>query len=224
PMSCLGGHLKRLGKHSAIYGLGGLVSRILAVLLLPLYTRYLSPSDYGKVETLIALTTVLGILLRLGITSAFFRFYFDSADEGHRRLVLRTSFWFTMGMATLGLVLGVAFSSWISEWLFGSTGSADLVAASFVGLWAGMNWDQMTSLFRVEERSVAFVTATVATIPVPVGATLLLVVALEKGPLGVIIGNFIGTLAVYFVLLGYRRDQLGLQFDRRLLRGLERRG
>jgi O-antigen/teichoic acid export membrane protein len=223
-MAALGTQLRRLGKHSAIYGLGGLVSRILAVLLLPLYTRYLSPSDYGKVETLIALTTVLGILLRMGITSAFFRFYFDSADEGHRLLVLRTSFWFTMGMATLGLVLGVAFSSWISEWLFGSTGSADLVAASFVGLWAGMNWDQMTSLFRVEERSVAFVTATVANILVTVGATLLLVVALEKGPLGVIIGNFIGTLAVYFVLLGYRRDQLGLQFDRRLLREMNRFG
>ena len=72
--------LKRLGKHSAIYGLGGLVSRILAVLLLPLYTRYLSPSDYGKVETLIALTTVIGIVLRMGISSAFFRFYFDSPE------------------------------------------------------------------------------------------------------------------------------------------------
>src|SRR5205823_8550058 len=49
-VSGLGTQLKRLGKHSVIYGLGGLVSRILAVLLLPLYTRYLSPSDYGKVE------------------------------------------------------------------------------------------------------------------------------------------------------------------------------
>ena len=80
----LGTELKRLGKHSAIYGLGGLVSRILAVLLLPLYTRYLSPSDYGKVETLIALTTVVGIVLRFGIHSAFFRFYFDSDDPSAR--------------------------------------------------------------------------------------------------------------------------------------------
>ena len=62
----LGSQLKRLGKHSAIYGLGGLVSRILAVLLLPLYTRYLSPADYGKVETLIALTTVVGIVAAHG--------------------------------------------------------------------------------------------------------------------------------------------------------------
>jgi O-antigen/teichoic acid export membrane protein len=216
--------LKRLGKHSAIYGLGGLVSRFLAVLLLPLYTRYLSPSDYGKVETLIALTTVVGILLAMGITSAFFRFYFDSPDAEHRRLVVRTSFWFTMGMATLGLVLGLALSSQIADVLFGSTEPADLVAASFVGLWAGMNWAQITSLFRVEERSVAYVVATVANILITVGATLVLVVALDKGPLGVIVGNFVGTLSVYFVLLAYRRDQLGLQFDRRLLREMNRFG
>lgn len=220
----LGTELKRLGKHSAVYGLGGLVSRILAVLLLPLYTRYLSPSDYGKVETLIALTTVTGIALRMGITSAFFRFYFDSPEPAERRLVLRTSFWFTMGMATLGLVAGLALSGEVSRLLFGSAADRELVAAAFVGLWAGMNYEQLTSLFRVEERSTAFVSASLANVLATIGATLLLVVVLEQGPIGVIVGNFTGTLLVYAALLGYRREQLGLQFDRRLLREMNRFG
>jgi O-antigen/teichoic acid export membrane protein len=223
-MTSLGGQLKRLGKHSVIYGLGGLVSRILAVILLPLYTRYLSPSDYGKVETLIALTTVVGIALSAGIGSAFFRFYFDSPEPAARRRVLRTSFWFIMGMATLGLVVGVALSSEISQVLFGTSEDADLVAAAFVGLWAGMNWTQLTNLFRVEERSAAFVSASIANILVTVGATLILVVALDKGPIGVIVGNFTGTLVVYAVLVMYRREQLGLEFDRGLLRAMNKFG
>jgi len=128
----LSGQLKRLGKHSAIYGLGGLVSRILAVLLLPLYTHYLSTSDYGQIETLIALVTVLTIVLQFGIGSAFFRFYFDADDHDGRRLVLRTSFWFTMTMATLGLVLVVALAVPISEWLFDDAGAANLVRAQRV--------------------------------------------------------------------------------------------
>jgi O-antigen/teichoic acid export membrane protein len=220
----LGTQLKRLGKHSVIYGLGGLVSRILAVLLLPLYTRYLSPSDYGKVETLIALTMVVGLLLRMGITSALFRFYFDSKETADRRLVLCTSFWFTMGMATGGLLLGLVLSPQISTVLFGSSGSADLVAVAFVGLWAAMNYEQLTALFRLEERSVAFVCASVANILLTVGATLVLVVGLDAGPIGVIVGNFTGTLLVYAALVGYRREQLGLQFDRRLLREMNRFG
>ena len=220
----LSGQLKRLGKHSAIYGLGGLVSRILAVLLLPLYTRYLSTSDYGQIETLIALVTVLTIVLQFGISSAFFRFYFDADDAAGRRLVLRTSFWFTMTMATLGLVVLVALATPISEGLFGDAGAANLVRASAVALWAQLNYMQLTNLFRVEERSVAFVLASLSNILLTVGATLLLVVVLNRGPLGVIVGNFTGTLAVYLVLLGYRREQLGLELSWPLLRRMNHFG
>jgi O-antigen/teichoic acid export membrane protein len=220
----LGSELKRLGKHSAIYGLGGLVSRILAVLLLPLYTHYLTRSDYGKVETLIALTTVVGIVLRMGIHSAFFRFYFDSPEPAHRQLVLRTSFWFTMATSTAGLLAGLALAGPIADLLFGSADDSELVMAAFVGLWAGMNYEQLTSLFRVEERSVAFVSASLANVLLTIGATLLLVVVLDKGPIGVIVGNFTGTLLVYAALVGYRREQLGLQFDRGLLREMNRFG
>jgi len=220
----LSGELKRLGKHSAIYGLGGLVSRILAVLLLPLYTHYLSTSDYGQIETLVALVTVLTIVLQFGISSAFFRFYFDSDDPAGRRLVLRTSFWFTMTMATLGLVVVTVLAPQISTWLFGNSGDANLVRASAVSLWAQLNYLQLTNLFRVEERSVAFVLASLSNILLTVGATLLLVVVLDKGPLGVIVGNFMGTLIVYLALLGYRREQLGLQMSWPLLRRMNHFG
>jgi O-antigen/teichoic acid export membrane protein/glycosyltransferase involved in cell wall biosynthesis len=216
--------LRRLGRHSVIYGIGGLVSRVIAVLLLPVYTRYLTPADYGKIETLLALTTVMGLILRAGITSAFFRFYFDVEDEDGRLRVLRTSFWFTMGGGTLGLLLLLAFAEPVSTLLFGSAGAANLVRAAGVALWATVNYEQMTALFRVEERSVAFVCASLANVFLTIGLTLLLVVALEKGAIGVIVGNFSGTLIVYLALLGYRREQLGLQFDRGLLREMNRFG
>jgi len=220
----LGFQLRRLGRHSAIYGIGGLVSRVIAVILLPLYTRYLTPSDYGKIETLLALTTVMGLILRAGITSAFFRFYFDVDDDAGRLRVLRTSFWFTMGGGTLGLALLLVFAGPVSSLLFGTAGAANLVRAAGVALWATVNYEQMTSLFRVEERSIAFVCASLANVFITIGLTLLLVVRLEEGALGVIVGNFSGTLIVYLALLGYRREQLGLQFDRKLLREMNHFG
>jgi O-antigen/teichoic acid export membrane protein len=210
--------IKRLGKHSAIYGFGGLIQRVVAVLLLPVYTRYLSPSDYGAIEALVALSAVIFALLRAGIQSSFFRFYFDAEDERRRQTVVRTSFWFTMGTATAALVAGVVFAGPIAHALYGSTEHVDLVRAAFVGLWASMNYDQLTALFRVEERSVSFAAASLANVLLTVGATILLVVVFDKGPLGVLVGNFSGTLAVYAVLLAYRRPQLGLEFDRAVFR------
>ena len=214
----------RLAKHSAIYGLGGIVSRILAVLLLPLYTAYLTTADYGKIETLVAGTAVLTIVLRAGISSAFFRFYFDSPEPEARRRVLRTSFWFTMTSATAGLLAGLALAGPVAAALFGDADDANLVRAAFVGLWAQMNYEQLTALFRVEERSTAFVVASLANILITVAATVLLVVAFDQGAIGVLVGNFTGTLAVYVALLGYRREQLGLQLDRPLLREMNRFG
>jgi O-antigen/teichoic acid export membrane protein len=216
--------VKRLAKHSAIYGLGGLVSRLLAVLLLPLYTSYLTPKDYGRVETLVALTAILVTLLRAGISNAFFRFYFDSSETAARLRVLRTSFWFTMTTATLGLVAGWIFAPWIADLLNLGPNQDGLVRAAFVGLWAQLNYEQLTALFRVEERSTAFVAASLANVLLTIATTILLVVVFDEGALGVIVGNFTGTLIVYLALLGYRREQLGLEFDRELLRRMNRFG
>ena len=223
-MTGLGSDIARLARHSAIYGLGGLVSRFVALLLLPLYTRYLTPADYGAVETLVALAAILATVLRMGIASAFFRFYFDSVDTAHRLRVVRTSFWFTMAMATIGLVVGVILAEPISEWLFDTGDHTTLVRAAFVLLWAQMNYEQMTSLFRVEERAVAFTAATLVNLAVTVAATVVFVVVFDWGATGVVAGNFTGTLLVYAALLVYRHEQLGLTLDRPLLRQMNRFG
>ena len=192
----LGAQLKRLGKHSAIYGLGGLVSRILAVLLLPLYTRYLSPSDYGKIETLVALDDRArdraprsGSRARSSASTSTRRTTARARSSSGRRSGSR---WDGDARASS---LGFALASPIARRLFELGDDQRLVRAAFVGLWAQMNYEQLTSLFRVEERSVAFVSASLANVLLTVGATLLLVVGLDKGPIGVIVGNFTGTLA-----------------------------
>ena len=214
----LAGQIGKLVRHSAIYGVGGLVQRLLAVLLLPLYLHYLSTSDYGKIETLVALTTILFTLLRAAIQNSFFRFYFDSEDDDYRRRIVRTSFWATMTAATVALAAGLVLAEPISRALFSTGGNANLVRAAFVGLWASMNYDQLTALFRVEERSVSFTIASLTNVFLTIGLTVLLVVFLHKGPIGVIVGNFSGTLAVWSALAAYRRYQLGFEFDRSLFR------
>src|SRR5918996_5305874 len=103
----LADQIQRLVKHSAIYGVGGFVQRALAVLLLPLYLHYLSTSDYGTIETLVALNLIIFTLLRAAIQNSFFRFYFDSDDTAYRARIVRTAFWSTMTAATAALVAGL---------------------------------------------------------------------------------------------------------------------
>jgi O-antigen/teichoic acid export membrane protein len=211
-------------RHSAIYGLGSIVARIIGVLLLPLYTRYLSPSDYGLIETLVALSAVLTAVVAQGMKSAFFRFYFDSAEPERRLLVIRTAFWYVLAASTSVSVLGIVLAPQVSWVLFGTHDHGNLVIAAFIGLWSALNYEQLTSLFRVEQRSSAYVVATLANVGITIAATVVLVVVFHKGPIGVLVGNFTGTLIVYGALLLYSRHALGLQFDRKLYRAMNRFG
>jgi O-antigen/teichoic acid export membrane protein len=215
--------MRRLARHSAVYGIGGLVSRVLATLLLPLYTHYLPPDAYGRVEIVTAATAVLAIVLQMGIASAFFRFYFDAGDEAGKLTVVRTSFWFTMTMATVGLVLAVVFAGPIAHWI-GLGNDTWLVRAGAVGLWAQTNYQQLTNLFRAEERSTAFAIASVANVLVTVVAMVVFVAVFHWGAIGLVVGNFTGTLVVYLALVAYRTEQLGLELDRDLLRRMQHFG
>ncbi|HJU35902.1 MAG TPA: oligosaccharide flippase family protein [Gaiellaceae bacterium] len=224
--------LLELSRHSAIYGIGGLMSRFLAVLMLPLYTTYVHAKDYGRIELLMATMAVAVVLIRGGANFGFIRFYFLDTEADYRRRLVRTVFWAQMTYSTLALALCVVFASPIAGLLgvryaphAGLQGSGtNLVIATAILLWANVNYAQMTNLFRAEKRSVAFALATVANILITVGFTVILVVVYHKGPLGIIAGNLSGTLVVYFVLLAYRREQLGLQFDPKLLRTMNRFG
>jgi O-antigen/teichoic acid export membrane protein len=223
--------LRGLTRDSFIYGIGGLVSRFLAVLMLPLYTSYVSPGDYGRIEILMSAMAVAVTLLRGGANYGFIRFYFLEKDPEYRRRLVRTVFWAQMTYSTVGLVICIVLAHDIAGW-FGVTqdgpdlhgSGTSLVIATGVLLWSNVNYAQMTNLFRAEQRSVAFSIATLANIAITVPLTVILVVVYKEGPLGIIVGNLSGTLVLYVVLLAYRREQLGLQFDRKLLHALNRFG
>jgi O-antigen/teichoic acid export membrane protein len=229
----LASQLAGLSRHSVIYGVGGLTSRFLAVLMLPLYTSYVSAGDYGRIELLTSAMAVAVVVIRGGANFGFIRFYFLEKDPDYRRRLIRTCFWAQMGYSTLALVCCIIFAPELArllgvEWapppahLQGS--GTSLVIATGVLLWVNVNYAQMTNLFRAEQRSVAFSFATLANIGITVPLTVILVVVFKHGPLGILVGNLSGTLIVFIALLGYRREQLGLQFDRKLLHSLNRFG
>jgi O-antigen/teichoic acid export membrane protein len=79
--------VKDILKHSSVYAVGQILSRFASILLLPLYTRCLSPADYGCVAILDLTAGILAILIGSGMASAVMRSHFDSDDEEYRSRV-----------------------------------------------------------------------------------------------------------------------------------------
>ncbi len=84
--------LKKLTKHSIIYGIGSVLSRGLRFLLIPLYAHYLNPNDYGLFALIATTGNVLSMLGLLGLSTGMFReVIFKESDE---KVVTSTAFLF----------------------------------------------------------------------------------------------------------------------------------
>jgi len=65
---------KGLLNQSALYGLSIFLMKGISLLMLPIYTRYLEPADYGRLEVLVVFSNVASILLGFGLVEALYRF------------------------------------------------------------------------------------------------------------------------------------------------------
>lgn len=79
--------LGRLARGAATYLFATFVTRGLSLLLIPVYTRVMSPDDYGIVGLSMSLYSSLGIVLGMSAHSAPSRLYYSYAEEDRRRLV-----------------------------------------------------------------------------------------------------------------------------------------
>ena len=104
--------LKKLASQTAIYGLSSVVGRLLNYLLVPLYTRYFLPEEYGVVTELYAYVAFLVIILTYGLETAFFRF---SQTEKNSRVVFSTSLISLLFSSLLFITLMFLFSENIAH-------------------------------------------------------------------------------------------------------------
>ncbi len=82
----MSGYLRRLATTGAAYTAASILSKLIAVALLPLYTRYLTPADYGAAEVMFAAVVSASIVVRFGTIEALLRFYYkDGEDPAPRR-------------------------------------------------------------------------------------------------------------------------------------------
>ncbi|HET7428326.1 MAG TPA: lipopolysaccharide biosynthesis protein [Gaiellales bacterium] len=203
------GRVRSLAEQSVIYGLGGFLTRASGLVLIPVYVRYAGTSAYGVVELMLSAIVLASILLRFGIATTMSRF---TLGEGKSRVdwapVIHTIFTFVMAASTLGVIVGLIFHSFLSRALQVSDG---IVVAGLFGLWVSMNYDVLARIYRIERRARAWVQFSLLNVVLTIALTLFLVVGLDEGAMGLLVGNFGGTLIVYVILVALRHETIGVR-------------
>jgi O-antigen/teichoic acid export membrane protein len=223
----MSGYLRRLATTGAAYTAASILSKVIAVALLPLYTRYLTPEDYGAAEVLFAAVVLASIVVRLGLIEAILRFYYQEDEDP--AAVVKSSFAGLFWLSALGALLLLPFAEPLSELLIPEAqalgeSAPGLVRIAIGGLWVLTMWEFMLTLFRLEERARAFFLTTILNVLAAIALTVVLVVGLDEGARGLLLGSYAAGGVFVLGLIAWQWRRLSLRFDPRLLRRLFRFG
>lgn len=185
-----------LAKHSLIYGLGMVLQRAVSFVMLPIYTRFLTPADYGVLAlvemTLDFISIVGGAQLALGV----FRFYHKTDDPRQRQEVVSTSFLMVGALyGIIGLATFLA-APVVSTLVFGSDVHTGVIQIGAANLAVGALLIVPLAFARVENLSVLYVTVSSCKLVLALGFNILFVVQLEMGVMGVFLSSLITNVLV----------------------------
>ena len=104
---------------TTIYGFGNAIKKLIGFLLLPFYTRALTPDDYGVIEILGVSAMLFIIILNIGISTSCSRYFYTAKSQDEKGKVLFTTFVLRL-LSIIPIIPLSFFSELISLNLFGS--------------------------------------------------------------------------------------------------------
>src|SRR5690349_13757363 len=83
-------NVRRVTRQLVAYGTADVMVLVVNFLLLPIYTRVLSPREYGALAMLLVCEAFLKVVNRWGLDQSFLRLYYDQPDEGRQKVLATT--------------------------------------------------------------------------------------------------------------------------------------
>ncbi|MFT5433545.1 MAG: O-antigen/teichoic acid export membrane protein [Myxococcota bacterium] len=215
---------KRLGRDTLVYGLAFVLSRAASFIMLPVYTRYLSTSDYGTLHLLQMSVDVASILLSAGVTAGVHRYYFKEDSDSQRNAVLVVSLLMLVGFNILGTLLLYAFADTVAVSLLNDASQAGLVRIAATSFTLDGLIVVPMLLLQVRQRSLAYSAASIARLVLQLSLNILFVVFLLEGVRGILISTLITNSVIGLGMTVWMFRETGFSLGKKLAGPLFRFG
>jgi len=204
----------KIGKNSLIYWIGAIVPQFTGFLLLPVYTRYLTPSDYGILAMLALIATPLTVLLGLRLNTAVMRFFFDYEGK-ERKAYLGTIFLFLMAYS-LPICLCLIF---LGEPLFEKFFKSEEVAFYPLIVWQiiitylFLAWFSLSPIFKAKGKAGQWLTLALVSLFLQTILILYFLVVQGEGVVGFVKGLLIANVIMFLVATGVLSKSVSFKFS-----------
>ncbi|MGH8201340.1 MAG: oligosaccharide flippase family protein [Steroidobacteraceae bacterium] len=182
--------------HAAIYAIGNIARRFVGFVMLPIYTRFLTPADYGVIGLLTFALALMEPLLGARLGWAVPKFYFDARDHRGRRTVIWGALILTGAASAVSVLVLVLFRNVAAEILFGNRKYALALGLFAISLLTQPIEQVGMTYLRLRERSGLFLTFSVSKLLLQLVLNLLLVVWWRGAVLGVVLSAVISSVLI----------------------------
>lgn len=181
--------LRRLLRNSGIYVVGIVISKALGFIMIPIYTRYLAPRDYGTLEILDLILYSTAIIAAMGINGAIFRFYSMYESERDKKEVVATAALYMTALAVVVSGLIILFAVPIARATLGADSFAPLVRIMACVLLFSNMTEVPLSYWRAKEQQGTFFIASVSRTVVGAAALAIALAGFKAGVKGALYAN-----------------------------------
>ena len=192
-------NIKVATKDTFIYSLGNISTKIIGLVLLPLYTEKLSVAEYGVLGTVEITIQVLAASFSLSLYQALNRWYWDKEYRRRQKSIFFTILISMLGGAILLIILFVPFSSYFSKSILGSVQYAYLFRLLLIDASLQIIARLFLTLMRLERKPILFTTTNIIKLIITLGLTIYFVAGLKRGVEGIIEAQIIG-FAVFMLI------------------------
>ncbi len=201
-----------LGKSALLFAGGAVVSKAISFVMLPLYTHYLTPADYGAIELIELSLDIITIAAGSRLLGGVFRFYHKATSDAERRSVVSTAVWTVcLGYALVGLIafLGAPL---IARLVLGADHYTELVRLGALAAATSALTFVPQPYFRLTSRFKTILAAQFARLAIQVALNILLLTVVHLGAQSMFISTIVANLCLGSLLVIYVLRQVGTRY------------
>lgn len=141
-----------------VYGLGGIISKIIPLIMVPIVTRLMPNSTYYGISdlsnTLVSFGSALAIM---GMYDAMYRLFFEKDDEEYKKNICSTALMFTCFTSMIVFLLMLLFREAIAQLFFNNKQYAYIVYVSAIATLVGATNSIISAPVRMQNKRGVFI-------------------------------------------------------------------
>jgi len=213
-------NIKIATKDTFIYSLGNISTKIIGLILLPLYTGELTVAEYGVLGMVEITIQILIAAFSIALRQALSRWYWDKRYKSKQKSIFFTTLIATSLGVVLMLILFLPFSESLSHSLLDSAKYKYLFQLMLISAATQIISRIVLNLMRLQRKAIRFSASNIFKLLITLGLTIYFIVGLGRGVEGIIEAQIIGFASLILINSNFIFKNIQPIFERSILKDM----